>query len=930
MNFLKRNAGILLILYLLILFIFPEPLFAQTASKRVYIANDDHTDYMWTADEATYRQAFLEMLDYYLNLADTTASEQPQFQSRFNADGTLWMWTYEKNRTASEFQRLINRIKDGHITVPLNAIVTLVGGQPAEAVLRGMYYPGLIERRFNLRFPLVMSMENQTLPFGVGALWAGAGAKYSWKGVCGCASHVSSISGTRPHEIYWWQGLDGSRLLTKWYSLEGNESLGGYAEARSPSTAVDRLDAKLGTSNYPFQVGGAFGKGWDDLKTLTNEFVTVAKNRNTSARSVTVSNELDFFQDFETNYGATLPTYGASFGNEWELYTASMQEVTSRVRRTIENLRSAEGLATLVSLVNPGFMNGRETARDLAFMDVGLFWDHDWTADGPISKTARANWQKRLATEIETYGNTLFADAKTALGGLIQKSGTNTRFYTFNPLSWARTDVADFPFTSTGLVHVVDLSSGQEVPSQLVTIGGQQYLRILAENVPSVGYKVFEVRSGSGQTFPSAAATTTNSLENNLYKIILADRGAITSLIDKQNANREFAQVVSGRAINDLGTGTGTLQVVNSGPVSVTLRATSSSPLAHTSDITLFRTVPRIDIRNEITQNFGSTNTWGFGYNLTSPDVRHEEVGAIIRAKLLAQGGQYAPTHARYDWLTLNHFADMSSGAVGITLSNADTSFMKLGSSTNTALDTTMPLISPLAGGQVDGTGLGIQNQGGDTRFLQRFALQPHLAFDQTIAMKFSLEHQNPLVTGAITGGSAYPANNYSLLSISDPNVLLWALKPAEEGIAQGMIARTWNVAETAKNYTLNFSNRSITSAKNTSHIETDLSDATLASGALTTSANRQQMKSYRLFTTGSTNPSPSPSPTLSPSPSPTSSPTPVPGDVNQDGIVNGADIKVFLQSWLSPTCTLFACDFNSDSKINSLDAAVSLRDFGL
>ena len=35
--------------------------------KRIYIAPDDHTDYMWTADEETYRQAFIEMIDYYLD-----------------------------------------------------------------------------------------------------------------------------------------------------------------------------------------------------------------------------------------------------------------------------------------------------------------------------------------------------------------------------------------------------------------------------------------------------------------------------------------------------------------------------------------------------------------------------------------------------------------------------------------------------------------------------------------------------------------------------------------------------------------------------------------------------------------------------------------------------------------------------------------------
>ena len=51
-----------------------------------------------------------------------------------------------------------------------------------------MYYPGQLERRYDLRFRLAVAMENQTLPYGLGALWAGAGARYSWKGVCDCAT----------------------------------------------------------------------------------------------------------------------------------------------------------------------------------------------------------------------------------------------------------------------------------------------------------------------------------------------------------------------------------------------------------------------------------------------------------------------------------------------------------------------------------------------------------------------------------------------------------------------------------------------------------------------------------------------------------------------------------------------------------------------
>ena len=50
--------------------------------KRLYIAADDHTDYMWSADETVYRQAFIEVLDYYLDLMDTHAANPADYQPR--------------------------------------------------------------------------------------------------------------------------------------------------------------------------------------------------------------------------------------------------------------------------------------------------------------------------------------------------------------------------------------------------------------------------------------------------------------------------------------------------------------------------------------------------------------------------------------------------------------------------------------------------------------------------------------------------------------------------------------------------------------------------------------------------------------------------------------------------------------------------------
>ncbi|MBC8041366.1 MAG: hypothetical protein H7Y06_12545, partial [Opitutaceae bacterium] len=212
--------------------------------RRIYIANDDHTDYMWSADADTYDQVFIDLLDFHLNLADATASNPPEYRARFNTDGSHWLWNYERKKSPADFSRLIERIKDGTISSPLNTLVSCYGGQPAEAVLRGLYYAGRLERRHDLRFRLANATENQSLPLGLASLFAGSGADYTWRGVCSCATKVPEL-GNRDREIYWYAGHDGQRLLMKWYSVQKN-SIGTYTEAFNPAASIRQLETNPG------------------------------------------------------------------------------------------------------------------------------------------------------------------------------------------------------------------------------------------------------------------------------------------------------------------------------------------------------------------------------------------------------------------------------------------------------------------------------------------------------------------------------------------------------------------------------------------------------------------------------------------------------------------------------------------------------------
>lgn len=161
--------------------------------------------------------------------------------------------------------------------------------------------------------------------------------------------------------------------------------------------------------------------------------------------------------------------------------------------------------------------------------------------------------------------------------------------------------------------------------------------------------------------------------------------------------------------------------------------------------------------------------------------------------------------------------------------------------------DVETPRISVLAGGQVDGRRLGIWDQGGDKHFLQRFALRTRDAYDVSTAMRFALEHQNPLVTEVITGGDAFPGTDSSFVTISDPNVLLWALKPAESGIDEGIILRAWNMSDRSVEATIDSVQSPIAEVIRTSHIETPIRHLPISHGVLSTSFAPQQMCTYSL-----------------------------------------------------------------------------------
>lgn len=824
---------------------------ARDTERRIYIAPDDHTDYFWTADDVEYRQAFIETLEYYRRLADSTDGLPAARQSRWNCDGWMWLWEYQKNMPESRFITLLDRVRSGHISSPLNALVSCYGGMPAEAVLRGMLYPGKLERAYGLRFPLVVAMENQTLPLGLASLWSGSGARYSWRGVCGCSSNVPDLE-HREHELYWYTGLDGNRVLMKWQSMTGgNASVGGYAEARDPFAAVDVADALCETPRYPWRIAGMFGAGWDDFTTMTNAFIRAADARSRPGRSVIVSNEEDFFHDLLDTYGDAFPSETRSYGSEWDVLCASMPETSAMIKRALTLLRRAEAMAVLLQPYRD-IVGELRHERDEAWRALGLYWEHDWTADGRFSRARRAQWQRDMAAIVTDYVVRLFDSARVELSRHIRKEPASRRFYVFNALGWMRSQAADItlPADLAGELHVRDLRSGEEKPCEVFNRNGQRILRIFADSIPALGYRCYELLPGAGKTFEPAASFDGSSITNAMIEVEISPQGGIRRFVDHTLGSHNWIDAAIGMA-NDLGASPGTVALEHAGPVSLSVLVQCDQPFTRSTRITVYRNSRHVEMDNRITSGLDGVPLWDFPFAISSPVLHHEEVGAVLRADYEPHG-HYARRNARYDWLTLNHVADMSGEEGGITLSNADAYFMKRGASTAGMLDTTSARIRVLLGGQVDGTHLGIHWSDGDSEVLQRFALRAHNAYNAARAMRFALGHQHPFVTAFLEQSGELPGSEYRLIHDTDSSLLLWAFKPAEDEPMHRILARVWNLSHQDTHLELTGATGELNAMERVTHIETPI--IALSGTRITDTVRAQEMRSYLFQLERSTN----------------------------------------------------------------------------
>jgi alpha-mannosidase len=425
--------------------------------------------------------------------------------------------------------------------------------------------------------------------------------------------------GPDPTHFFWWEGMDGSRVLgyvpAGWYNVSLQDGTRKILEAARKNT--DQKDFLL------LYGAGDHGGGPRDV-----DLAAIEKFRDDP-------NEPRLVFDLPETYLKAMAAKGAAFPVVKRELNYAFPACYTTQAATKRNNRQMEGL--LVTAEKFSAIAATSGYRDYyPERDIDEAWKivlrnqfHDildGSSIGPVYdevggfyRGARMRAERALDFSLET------------IAAQIDTRGEGFPVVVFNPLFWERTEpaLAEIvvpPDAATakpwaGTVRMTD-GEGKSIPAQVLQrrVQGEGVtfrVLFLAEGVPSLGYKLYRAVPAEEEGTVTAAVTAgANELENEFLKVRLDPKtGWIASLYDK-TARRE---VLAGpgnvlEAITDepkemsawelglkglagkVGENGASIELVEKGPVRAVIRVKSRfRDSTFEQDVTLYAGLPRLD-----------------------------------------------------------------------------------------------------------------------------------------------------------------------------------------------------------------------------------------------------------------------------------------------------------------------------------------------
>lgn len=325
-----------------------------------------------------------------------------------------------------------------------------------------------------------------------------------------------------PAHLFWWEGVDGSRLLAHIPRLR--DYYNGLPDADGLVFAWEHFHQKAA---YP-EVMLPFGYG-DGGGGVTEEMLEAA-NRLPAFPGLPASRqgvEEEYFAEVH-QASPDLPVWVGELYLETHRGTYTTQAATKKANRKNELLLRETELFGLIANVD------LEPLR-AAWLNLLLLQFHDILPGSSIGEV----YQEASLDYASLSGVTAGVHQK-ALAALTRPANPD-QLVVFNSLSWDRGDVVTVTLPNlpagAAALQAVD-GSGNTVPAQVIS---QQEILFVPASVPACGYAAYSLHPVAGPAKTSLRAEP-GLLENRFFLLELTPEGEVARLYDKR-AGRETIPV---------------------------------------------------------------------------------------------------------------------------------------------------------------------------------------------------------------------------------------------------------------------------------------------------------------------------------------------------------------------------------------------------
>lgn len=596
-----------------------------------------------------------------------------------------------------------------------------------------------------------------------------------------------------PYDSFWWQGLDGTRVLTHFSTTPDNGNMvSTYNAMATPEqlagtwTNFRQKDLGRGEQTPPLLMAYGFGDGGGGP---TREMLENIREMSDFPALPRIQQQSvgNFFHDLEESFGEALPTWNAELYFELHRGTYTTQGRNKRANRRSEFLlHDAEYLATLATLLDSAYRYPVESLRQ-AWELVCLNQFHDIIPGSSIHQVYEES-QKQYE-QIAQLAQKVRASALTSIAG--QLGGD---LLIVNPTSFKRDDLAFWPEQVPAGQHFVDTRTGEPVYMQRAENGTW----LGTEPSDPLSITPLKLASGGVSSFTSELVATPTRLENSYILVELNDDGDITRIFDK-TARREVlapnALANQFQAFEDrpkewdawdidifyddkmwLAEPATSVRVVEQGPLRATIEI--ERQILHsryTQRLSLRYNSARLDVETSIDwRERHILLKAAFPVEILSPTATYE----------IQWGNVQRPTHRNtsWDWARFETCAqkwvDLSEGDYGVSLLNDG----KYGHDIHDNIMRISLLRSP--------TSPDPQADQGQHTFT--YSLLPHTGNwnEHTMGEAYALNdplivHRSATLDEPESASALCPQ---PLISIEQPNIVIETIKQAEDG--QGLIVR--------------------------------------------------------------------------------------------------------------------------------------------